>query len=53
MKIKKKENYENHPDVFMIITQSCEFWTSRVARAEEIVVGESLEVVEKWRPLAI
>ena len=49
----KKKNHEIHPDVFLIIPQSCEFWTTRVARAEETVVGESIEVVEKWRPLAI
>ena len=43
----KEENHADHPDVFSTITQFCEFWTTRVARAEDIVVGEKTKIKTK------
>ena len=47
MKNIKKENHADHPDVFLTITQFCKFWTTRVARAEDIVVDEKTKIKTK------
>ena len=43
----KTKNPADHPGVFLVITKSCEFWTSRVARAEEIVVGKKTKIKKR------